>query len=212
MKCIRKYVKSERIVMEFARLARKRKMCRSFAPDPLSEEDVSFVIQSALRGPSAGFSQGVELVVVRSEEARKLFWSIVTTEGWLERTRSHKGLDNAQAIVIVTVDKHRYLKRYSAPDKSYSNWTKEEDWPAPFWYVDAGASVMLALLAATDRSLGALFFAIDRNHEPLRSAFLISSQRLIVGAIALGIPDGVQAGGSSRTIRRRDYSETVKVF
>ncbi len=198
--------------MEFETLVYKRKMVRSFLEKEISDKDLEEVIRIALRGPSAGFSQGVEFVVARSRPAREQFWSCVTTPGWLEGSKSHCGMNKAQAVVLVLVSKEKYIARYQAPDKAYSAWGLEESWPAPYWYIDAGAAVMLALLEATNLGLGALFFAVDRGWEELRTFFGISEELLFVGAIALGVPNGSDRFGSAKALTRRTFEDSIKIF
>ena len=53
--------------MEFKDVVRKRKMVRSFTDEPVAAEAVRRILDAARRGPSAGFSQGVEFVVVSGD-------------------------------------------------------------------------------------------------------------------------------------------------
>ncbi len=198
--------------MEFEALLKKRRMTRSFLDERISDEVLGKVVRAALQGPSAGFAQGVEFVVVKTPLAREHFWSCVTTPGWLDSSNNHKGLDYAQAVIVVLANKQRYIRRYQTKDKSYSGWDSEESWPTPYWYVDAGAAVMLALLSAANCGLGALFFSIDRGFSQLRSFFEIPEELLFVGAIAIGVPTTSEPSGSSRVVGRRPFDESVRVF
>ncbi len=198
--------------MEFETLVSRRKMVRSFLEEDIPDNDIEEVLRVALRGPSAGFAQGVEFVVARSQTAREHFWSCATTARWLEDSKSHYGLSEAKAVLVVLVSKDRYIKRYQASDKVYSTWRSEESWPVPYWYFDAGAAVMLALLTATNLGLGALFFAIDRGWDDLRAFFGIPEELSFVGAIALGRPARSDRSGSSKTLARRTFEDSVKIF
>lgn len=57
--------------MDFKEVVRKRKMIRSFTDEPVAAEVVRRILDTARRGPSAGFSQGVEFVVVVDHETRQ---------------------------------------------------------------------------------------------------------------------------------------------
>ena len=72
-----------------------------------------------------------------------------------------------------------------------------EDWPAPYWLVDASFMVMLLLLAATDEGLGALFFRLHRDPGDLLAALGVPAGKEAIGAVALGYearPAGGEAG------------------
>ena len=49
-------------------------MVRRFDPRPLPAEVVDRILHSATRAPSAGFSQGVDLLVLEGPEAVQGFW------------------------------------------------------------------------------------------------------------------------------------------
>ena len=55
--------------------------------------------------------------------------------------------------VLVCVREADYHERYQQVDKLVDG--QEIEWPVPFWYVDAGAALMLILLAAIDEGLAA---------------------------------------------------------
>ena len=59
------------------------------------------------------------------------------------------------------------------PDKASSGLGPdrgETAWPVPYWYFDAGASVMALLLGATDAGLGACFLGNFRGEQELLDA------------------------------------------
>ena len=56
--------------MEFAAAVARRRMVRSYLPDPVPAEALDRILDAARRGPSAGFAQAVEFVVVTSRTGR----------------------------------------------------------------------------------------------------------------------------------------------
>ena len=56
--------------MDFDDVVRKRRMIRRFAPDAIPASSLDDVIRAGTRAPSAGFAQGVDLIVLTSETAR----------------------------------------------------------------------------------------------------------------------------------------------
>jgi nitroreductase len=82
------------------------------------------------------------------------------------------------------------------------------DWTVPYWHVDAGAAVMLLLLAAVDEGLGALFFGQFGFEEAVAARFGIPDDRLAIGTVAIGHPiDDDRPSRSARTRPRRPLDE-----
>lgn len=184
-------------------------MIRRFADRPLDPTVVDRVLDHASRAPSAGFTQGVEWLVLDTAPDVELFWTTTTTPGasntWLD------GMRTAPVLLIPTTSRSAYLDRYAEPDKG---WTArdEADWPAPFWYVDAGMSVLLALQTAVDEGLGACFFGLPAPRvEEVRTAFGIPAEHEPIGVVALGhrLPDDSGSAGSSTRRPRRSPTETT---
>lgn len=172
--------------MEFAEVARARRMVRRYDPErAVSDEVLDRCLDHAIRAPSAGFSQGWDFVVLRSEAERRVFWDATvapdTPENpWLA------GLSSAPVLIVCLSDPQRYLDRYAEPDKG---WTDRDPgrWPVPYWDVDTGMAALLMLLTAVDEGLGECFFGVPpTRHDPLRTALHIPASRRIVGVVSLG--------------------------
>jgi nitroreductase len=169
-------------------------MVRAFEDRPIPPEVVERVLANALRGPSAGFSQGFEFLVLNGLEQTARYWdaSLPPEEregfGW-------PGLLRAPLLVVPFAHPETYLDRYAEPDKApRSGHTgpvrTDRDpggWPVPYWHVDAAFATMLVLLTAVDAGLGGLFFGVFRP-EAVRAAFGIPDAYLPVGAVAVGYP------------------------
>ena len=89
-------------------------MVRRFDPRPLPAEVLDRILHSATRAPSAGFSQGLDLLVLEGGDAVRGFWRATADP------RFDKPYSTAEpsAIVLVLSDKQAYLDRYGAPDKA----------------------------------------------------------------------------------------------
>lgn len=166
--------------MEFEDVVRRRRMVRDFEERPLAPEVVERIVGTAVRGPSAGFTQGTEVLVLEAPEDRARFWDTTVDAGHRDRM-PWPGLLRAPLIVVVFAHEEAYVRRYAEPDKAGPSFA------VPWWTVDASFAAMLALLAATDEGLGALFFAARRPAE-LRSAFGVPDAFDPVGALAIGHP------------------------
>ena len=53
-----------------------------------------------------------------------------------------------------------YYERYQRLDKLEVTAGTEIEWPAPYWYVDAGAAAMVLMLAAIDEGLATAIFGV----------------------------------------------------
>ncbi|MDP9022467.1 MAG: nitroreductase family protein [Actinomycetota bacterium] len=164
--------------MEFREVVARRRMVRHYRPDPVAPTVVERIIDTARRAPSAGFAQGQRFVVVTDPATRAAVADLAD-----EATHVARGFDpwisSAPVHVVICADVGAYHERYGEPDKRAAGGS-ERDWPVPYWHVDAGASLMLLLLAAVDEGLAAGFFGVHR---------LGGLERL------LGIPDDVQPIG-----------------
>jgi nitroreductase len=57
--------------MDFEQVVTKRRMVRNFTGDPISHESLERILDLARRGPSAGFTQGQDFVVVNDPQLKK---------------------------------------------------------------------------------------------------------------------------------------------
>lgn len=144
--------------MEFHEVVRRRRMVRRYRDESVAPGAVDRILDASRRGPSAGFAQGVEFVVVTSAEGRRALATAAGEASYVERGMV-PWLSAAPVHVVIAVDVERYRARYAESDKRGGG-----EWNAPYWWVDAGAALMLMLLAAVDEGLAAGFLgshAID---------------------------------------------------
>lgn len=192
--------------MELREVVRRRRMVRRFNPDrPVPPEVLGRVLDHARRGPSAGFSQGTDLLVLSRPPDVERWWR-TTVPGWREPgsapDRWLRGVSTAPCLVVLLSDPGAYLERYAEPDKGRAD-RDPAAWPVPWWDVDTGMAALLALLTAVDEGLGALLFGVpaDRADE-VREAFGIPADRRLVGVVALGYAVPRPPSGSARRGRR----------
>jgi nitroreductase len=170
--------------MELREVVRRRRMVRRFGPRPLPAEVLERILQSATRAPSAGFSQGLDLVVLEGPEAVRGFWRATTDP----RFGTPYSTTEPPAIVLVLSDPQAYLDRYGEPDKAGLGMDTEAGWPVPYWDMDAAMAVMLMLLTAVDEGVGAWWFGVFHGAEALLRDLGVPPGRRLVGAVALGRP------------------------
>ena len=170
--------------MEFREVSARRRMVRNYTSDPVDPAAVERVVEAARRGPSAGFTQGQYFVVVTEDEPRRALAEVAHEEDHVA-----KGLDpwisSAPVLIAVCTSEADYKKRYEESDKSTTG--GQPDWPVPYWWVDAGAALMLLLLAAVDEGLAAGFFGVHRL-EGLSAALGVPPEVTPIGVVTLGYP------------------------
>lgn len=186
-------------------------MTRSFTDEPIGSDLLEAVLATAVRAPSAGFAQGVDLLVLAAPEARARFFELATDASWREDGARSKGLRAAPVIVLAICDPATYLRRYAEPDKALSGLAgaKAREWDVPYWLVDASFVVMQLLLAATDAGLGALFFRLHAPETSVLSGLGVPPGLTTIGAVALGHPGTHDPRTSPASRRRRPVAEVV---
>ena len=186
-------------------------MVRHYAPEPVSLEAVERIVATVRRAPSAGYSQGQRLLVITDEAARMELVRIASA-GWSAADEGlEPWLESAPVHVFVCVREGDYHDRYRQDDKLVDG--EEIEWPVPFWFVDAGAALMLILLAAIDEGLAAGLTGVPKElAAEIGSAFGVPSDVTIVAHVTIGVPapdPGWSAVTSRRTKPRRKDAETV---
>jgi nitroreductase len=191
--------------MELSEALRRRRMVRSYDPRPVPAEALDAVVAAALRAPSAGFTQGVSLLVLTAASDRDTFWTITASgdSRWL------RGMRTAPALLLVWTSREAYLDRYAEPDKGWTD-RDPDRWSAPYWFVDAGMASLAALLTGVDRGLGGSFFGVPPDRiEAVREAFGVPVDQLSVGVVGLGFPAAGSSPGSPGRRPRRAAEELI---
>jgi nitroreductase len=165
--------------MDFQEVVRRRRMVRTFTGEPIPKESLERILGNAVRGPSAGFSQGQSFLLLTEPADRERFWA-VAGEAVSESART------APAVIVPMSCKRVYLDRYAQPDKGWTD-RDEARWPVPFWHIDTGMAALLVLQTVVDEGLGAIYFGIvPEAVQPFRDAFGVPEDQEPIGAIAIG--------------------------
>lgn len=185
--------------MELSEVLRRRRMVRNYRPDPVPAEVVERIVEAGVRAPSAGFTQGQSFVVVTDPGLRRRIAELAGEPEYVAR-----GFDPwvsaAPVHIVVCVSEAAYHRRYQEPDKVLPD-GREIDWPVPYWWVDAGASMMAILLAAVDAGLGAGFLGVHAV-TGLRDLLGIPGEVTPIGVVTVGRPAPDRRSGSLRRGRR----------
>jgi len=171
--------------VEFRQALAKRRMVRNYTNDPVDQVILERIADAATRAPSAGFSQGQALVLVTSERTRAQIAAAAREADYVAQGFD-PWISGAAAHLVLCVSEEAYHRRYQMPDKLGDDGS-EIEWPVPFWWVDAGASLMAVLLAAVDEGLAAGFLGVHAFTD-LKGLLGIPDDYAVVGVITVGHP------------------------
>jgi len=184
-------------------------MTRAFTSETVDDSEIDMICEQMLRGPSAGNTRSLELLVLSGGDVSR-YWEVSLPEE-LRVTFPWPGLLHAPVLLIPYVDPGAYVSRYSEPDKARTGLGAGEDaWSVPYWWVDGGAAVQTALLSAAARGLGACFFGQFEHEQDISGAFGVPERRRALGTIAFGhADDAVDRPSMSAGRERRTADELV---
>jgi nitroreductase len=199
--------------MEFSDVLTRRRSVRTYADRPVPRDVLERIANAAVVwAPSAGFSQGLRLVVVTDPETRRRI-AVAGAEEELAAQGRPRWKASAPVHVVVLTREDDYHARYQQQDKLRITGGREIDWPAPYWYVDAGAAVMALMLAAIDEGLDTAIFGVT-DIPALREALGLPEDVLFVAVVTMGYPaeasDEPSRGASVFTRRRKPREEVVR--
>src|SRR5271165_5430810 len=185
--------------MDFQEVIRHRRMVRRFTSEPVSQESLDRILANAVRGPSAGFSQGQAFLVLTGPDLAE-FWKVAGEA-------VGPTAETAPLVVVPLSCKRAYLDRYALPDKGWTD-RDEARWPVPFWHIDTGMAALLILLTVVDEGLGAVYFGIvPEAVGPFREAFGVPDDHEPIGAIAIG--HNAEAAPRDLRARRRPAQDVI---
>ena len=197
--------------MELADILKRRRMVRSYLPDPVPREAVERIVATVRRAPSGGFSQGHRLVVVTEADTRRELARLAGEDEYVA-AGGQAWISTAPVHVFVGTREESYHERYRKPDKLRDG--EEIGWPAPYWYVDAGAAFILLQLAAIDEGLASGVYGVLPKQVPDVKALLgVPDDVHFVCLVAIGRPatDPQETALVSRLSERRlELGELVR--
>ena len=149
--------------MEFLDIIKKRRSIRKYKPEPVSDEDIEYVLNAARLAPSAHNWQCWKYVVVKDKETREKIAS--------SRPKSKDWIQEAPVIIVACAN----------PDESSHRDGKD------IYLVDIGISFEHLILAAKDRGLGTCWIA-GFDEKTVKDAIGTPDNIRIVAYTPLGYP------------------------
>jgi nitroreductase len=193
--------------MEFRDVLRRRRMHRAFLPDPLPREQIERIANVIRHAPSGGFSQGGSIVVVTDDEQRQAIARAFGDEHY--STEGRNFIADAPVHMVISANESLYHARYNEADKLKSTGGVEVTWPVPYWFVDAGALMLLVLEAAIDEGLASAFIGHPDQKRIFDELLGLPEDVVPIGLALIGKPGESPEIGSRLRSRRRDLSDLI---
>lgn len=193
--------------MEFRDILARRRMHRAFLPDPIPDEQIARIANVIRRAPSGGFSQGGSIVVVTDEEKRNEIARAFGDEHYAPYGRNF--VADAPVHMLISANESLYHARYNEPDKLAATGGVEVTWPVPYWFVDAGALMMLVLLAAIDEGLASAFIGHPDQKRIFDELLGLPEEVVPIGLALIGKPGDAPSPGSRMKERQRPKDDLV---
>jgi nitroreductase len=173
------------MTMDFETVVQRRRMVRNFTDEPVDSAALERILAAGQRGPSAGYSQGQDFIVVTRQDLKDEI-ARICHEGEYVKSGFDPFISKAPVLIIPTTNEMTYHRRYQQPDKVDKE-GQEIEWPVPYWFMDVGCAVMLILLAAVNEGLAA-GFAGGKDLAAFRRLLNIPDEVTPVGVIPIGHP------------------------
>jgi FMN reductase [NAD(P)H] len=194
--------------MEFRDILRQRRMHRAFLPDPLPREQIERIANVIRHAPSGGFSQGSSIVVITDQAKREAIARAFGDEHY--STQGRNFVADAPVHMVISANESLYHARYNEADKLRATGGVEVTWPVPYWFVDAGALMMLVLLAAIDEGLASAFVGHPDQKRIFDELLGLPDDVVPIGLALIGKPGAGPAVGSRLRSRRRPLQDLVR--
>jgi nitroreductase len=193
--------------VEFREILHKRRMHRAFLPDPLPAEQIERIVGVIRRAPSGGFSQGGSIVAVTDQEKRAQIARAFGDEHYSRNGRNY--IADAPVLLLISANEALYHARYNEADKLAAGGGVEITWPVPYWFVDAGALMMLVLLAALDEGLASAFIGHPDQKHIFDDLLGLPEDVVPIGLALIGKPGDDPPLGSRLKERQRAHEDLV---
>jgi nitroreductase len=193
--------------MELRDILARRRMHRSFLPDPLPREQIERIAGVIRRAPSGGFSQGGSIVVVTDEAQRAAIARAFGDDHYSLNGRNY--IADAPVHMVISANESLYHARYNEADKLQATGGVEVTWPVPYWFVDAGALMMLVLAAAIDEGLAGAFVGHPEQKRIFDEILGLPDEVVPIGLALMGKPGEHPPVGSRLKERQRPADDLV---
>ena len=193
--------------VEFREVLARRRMHRAFLPEPLPDDQIDRIVSIIRHAPSGGFAQGSSIVVVTDGERRAAIARAFGDEHYSLNGRNF--IADAPLHLVISANEAIYHARYNEADKLAATGGVEVTWPVPYWFVDAGALMMLVLEAAIDEGLAGAFVGHPDQKRIFDELLGLPAEVVPIGLALVGKPGEHPPVGSRLRSRRRPAADLI---
>ena len=141
-------------------LLSNRKIVRSYKKVNFDTEPLKNIASYSIKIPTAGFSRGIEIIQVFNTETIDEISNLFHEQKYIEEGKD-PWISNSVALFFILLNEDAYHQRYSKSDKAKA--VNSKDWDVPYWFVDAGASMMNSMLLIEEKGLSSGFLGLHNT-------------------------------------------------
>ena len=186
-------------------LLRNRKIVRNYEESKLEFPQLSEVAEHAIKIPTAGFSRGIEIVHI-SEKENIITIAKYSNEDSYVAKGFEKWISKSLSLFLIIINTEAYHDRYRQLDKKHA--TNSEDWSIPYWFVDAGASMMNCMLLIEEIGLKSGFLGShNMDIDNIKNHLSIPDDYLILGFVTAGVEKSANVKKKNTTRKKLIHNE-----
>jgi len=186
-------------------LLRNRKIVRNYKESKLEFHQLSEVAEHAIKIPTAGFSRGIEIVHI-SEKENIITIAKYSNEDSYVAKGFEKWISKSLSLFLIIINTEAYHDRYRQLDKKHA--TNSEDWSIPYWFVDAGASMMNCMLLIEEIGLKSGFLGShNMDIDNIKNHLSIPDDYLILGFVTAGVEKSANVKKKNTTRKKLIHNE-----
>ena len=166
-------------------LLTNRRIVRNYIHSDEEYSGLKKVAEYAIKIPTAGFSRGIEIVHI-SEKENIITIAKYSNEDSYVAKGFEKWISKSLSLFLIIINTEAYHDRYRQLDKRHA--TNSEDWSIPYWFVDAGASMMNCMLLIEEIGLKSGFLGShNMDIDNIKNHLSIPDDYLILGFVTAGV-------------------------
>ena len=166
-------------------LLSNRKIVRSYKKVNFDTEPLKNIASYSIKIPTAGFSRGIEIIQVFNTETIDEISNLFHEQKYIEEGKD-PWISNSVALFFILLNEDAYHQRYSKSDKAKA--INSKDWDVPYWFVDAGASMMNCMLLIEEKGLSSGFMGLhNTDRKEVNKLLNIPENYLVIGLITAGV-------------------------
>ena len=166
-------------------LLSNRKIVRSYKKVNFDTEPLKNIASYSIKIPTAGFSRGIEIIQVFNTETIDKISNLFHERKYIEEGKD-PWISNSVALFFILLNEDAYHQRYSKSDKAKA--VNSKDWDVPYWFVDAGASMMNCMLLIEEKGLSSGFMGLhNTDRKEVNKLLNIPENYLVIGLITAGV-------------------------